>query len=237
MSYLLIGLGNPGEKYKNTRHNAGKMLAGWISKEQRAKNKEQGDFEAVEMDCFMNVSGNFVRKIIQNTQNTRKARKSDILGKPENPEGNIRFSDSLEDRSSGSLSFPNLLIAHDDLDLRLGSFKIQFGKGPRLHKGILSVEQALGTKEFWRIRIGIENRKNKMAVMIKNGQNGQNGYNGQNGLSNFNPSSHSNLSDHYNHLSASDSDYVLSKFSAGEMITLKSIFPDIRKKLLENVIL
>ena len=52
-----------------------------------------------------------------------------------------------------------LFIAHDDLDIPLGSFKIQFGKGPRLHKGILSVEQALGTKEFWRVRIGIDGRK------------------------------------------------------------------------------
>ncbi len=53
----------------------------------------------------------------------------------------------------------NLVIAHDDLDIPLGKFKIQFGKGPRLHNGVLSVEQALGTKEFWRVRIGVDSRK------------------------------------------------------------------------------
>ena len=57
-----------------------------------------------------------------------------------------------------SLIMNHLIIIHDDLDIPLGKFKIQFGKGPRLHNGVLSVEQALGTKEFWRIRIGIDNR-------------------------------------------------------------------------------
>lgn len=49
-------------------------------------------------------------------------------------------------------------IVHDDLDLPLGSYKIQFGKGPQLHYGVQSVEKELGTKDFWRIRIGIDNR-------------------------------------------------------------------------------
>ncbi len=56
-------------------------------------------------------------------------------------------------------NYNRLLVAHDDLDLRLGSFKIHFGRGPRLHKGILSIEQALGTKDFWRVRIGVDNRE------------------------------------------------------------------------------
>ncbi|MBI5356256.1 hypothetical protein HZB78_01430, partial [Candidatus Collierbacteria bacterium] len=60
--------------------------------------------------------------------------------------------------------YKNLYIIHDDLDIPLGTFKIQFGKGPRRHKGILSVEQALGTKEFWRVRIGIDNRSKGQKV-------------------------------------------------------------------------
>ena len=51
-----------------------------------------------------------------------------------------------------------LYVAHDDLDLKLGEYKIQFGKGPKDHNGVESVENALGTKDFWRIRIGIDNR-------------------------------------------------------------------------------
>ncbi len=51
-----------------------------------------------------------------------------------------------------------LYVAHDDLDLKLGEYKIQFGKGPKDHHGVESVERTLGTKDFWRIRIGIDNR-------------------------------------------------------------------------------
>jgi PTH1 family peptidyl-tRNA hydrolase len=52
----------------------------------------------------------------------------------------------------------DLIIIHDDLDIRLGEYKIQKGKGPKLHNGIESIENALGTKDFWRIRIGVDNR-------------------------------------------------------------------------------
>jgi PTH1 family peptidyl-tRNA hydrolase len=47
-------------------------------------------------------------------------------------------------------------VAHDDLDIPLGKFKISFGKGPLVHNGLLSIYQQLGTKEFWHIRIGID---------------------------------------------------------------------------------
>ena len=145
MSYLLIGLGNPGEKYKETRHNAGRAFVGWLKQVQEStkkylpadathqalqagKNVQEGEFEAVETECFMNESGGWVRRKISN----------------------------FDPPVGGQIS--NLIIIHDDLDIPLGKFKIQFGKGPRLHNGVLSVEQALGTKEFWRIRIGIDNR-------------------------------------------------------------------------------
>ena len=49
----------------------------------------------------------------------------------------------------------NLFIVHDDLDLPLGKFKIQFGRGPGKHNGIMSIEQSLKTKDFWRVRIGV----------------------------------------------------------------------------------
>lgn len=55
----------------------------------------------------------------------------------------------------------DFMVVHDDLDLRLGSYKIQFGKGPELHYGIQSIEKELGTKDFWRIRIGVDNRDPK----------------------------------------------------------------------------
>lgn len=56
------------------------------------------------------------------------------------------------------LDASDLYIIHDDLDIRLGEFKIQFGRGPKDHNGILDIEQKLGTKDFWRVRIGVDNR-------------------------------------------------------------------------------
>lgn len=57
-----------------------------------------------------------------------------------------------------SLDISHLVIVHDDLDIPLGKYKIQLGSGPKLHNGILSIEEALGTKNFRRIRVGIDNR-------------------------------------------------------------------------------
>lgn len=51
-----------------------------------------------------------------------------------------------------------LFVIHDDLDIKLGEFKIQFAKGPKDHNGIKSIENELGSNEFWRVRVGIENR-------------------------------------------------------------------------------
>jgi PTH1 family peptidyl-tRNA hydrolase len=58
-----------------------------------------------------------------------------------------------------SLDLNNLYIAHDDLDIKLGEYKIQFGRGPKDHNGIKDIEEKLGTSEFWRVRIGIDNRR------------------------------------------------------------------------------
>lgn len=50
----------------------------------------------------------------------------------------------------------DLYIIHDDLDIPLGAFKIQFGKGPKGHNGILDIEDKIGTSEFWHVRVGVD---------------------------------------------------------------------------------
>lgn len=192
MSYLLIGLGNPGEKYRGTRHNAGKMLAGWMRDEGRGK-REEGEWEIMETDCFMNESGSWLKSQLKKM-----------------------VSDGLHGKDGNNPNNPSplnhLVIIHDDLDIPLGKFKIQFGKGPRLHNGVLSVEQALGTKEFWRIRIGIDNRLTGQQADRLTGQQ-------------------------VNRLKNTDSgeDYVLERFTAAEKKILESVFPDIRDRLLKKV--
>lgn len=53
----------------------------------------------------------------------------------------------------------DLWVIHDDLDIPLGSYKIQKGKGPKLHNGINSIERILGAEDFWRVRVGVDNRE------------------------------------------------------------------------------
>ena len=114
---LILGLGNPGEKYKNNRHNIGYMAVDALLKRNLPKN-----ISVKKTGVFMNDSGTEVNKLL------------------------------------GSLNPDNLYIIHDDLDIPLGSYKIQKGKGPKLHNGILSVENELGTPDFWRVRIGVDGR-------------------------------------------------------------------------------
>jgi peptidyl-tRNA hydrolase, PTH1 family len=117
---LLIGLGNPGERYEGNRHSVGKMLIRRLKKDQIFFK----DLILIESDTFMNDSGRFVAE-------------------------KFFFYKITPD---------DLYIVHDDLDLPLGQFKIQKGIGPKVHNGVNNIEQALGTKDFWRIRIGVDNR-------------------------------------------------------------------------------
>lgn len=56
-----------------------------------------------------------------------------------------------------------LLVVHDDADLSLGAYRLQFGRGAAGHHGVESVIASLGTKEFWRLRIGVRSVRLKNA--------------------------------------------------------------------------
>ena len=146
---LIIGLGNPGEKYKDTRHNVGFMvvdeLARRIANSQWSMVKKFSsliiDYQSSIIFCkpqtFMNSSGFAVSKLA----------------------------------SFYKVSASDIWVIHDDLDIKLGEYKIQKGVGPKLHYGIQSIERSLGTKDFWRVRVGVENRDveftNKKTNLIK----------------------------------------------------------------------
>lgn len=56
------------------------------------------------------------------------------------------------------ISLENVYVVHDDLDIELGKYKINFGKGPLVHNGLKSIYEQLGSKDFWHVRMGIDNR-------------------------------------------------------------------------------
>jgi len=137
---LFIGLGNPGKEHENNRHNAGFMfldfIAGTFNTESNFKNEKK--FEADMFEVVIDAE-----KI--------------LFVKPQTYMNAIgRTVKKLADFYK--IDPDNIIVAHDDLDLELGSFKIQKGRGPKIHNGILSIEEHLGSSDFTRIRIGIDNR-------------------------------------------------------------------------------
>ena len=144
---LIIGLGNPGEKYRNSRHNVGFRVVESLARQiqdSRFKIKEFENNKKLQSEIlkltdlllakpqtFMNNSGQAVKKLVASYP----------------PAG-----------EAGRLPVTSVYVAHDDLDILLGEYKIQFGKGPKIHQGLASVEQYLRTKSFWRARIGIRGK-------------------------------------------------------------------------------
>ena len=144
MKYL-FGLGNPGIKYLQSRHNAGFLLAdalqqNWQLPEFTFQSKfvaevsKQQQLLVAKPQTFMNDSGKAVQAVLNYYQ------KNNVLG------------------------LDTVFIAHDDLDLELGSYKIQFGKGPKVHNGVNSVVKYLKSEDFWHIRIGIDTRRNDRSI-------------------------------------------------------------------------
>ena len=125
---LLIGLGNPGEKYSNTRHNVGfalvDILASQFSDKFESKIAKKQDLIFAKPQTFMNESGRAVEKIV----------------------------------NYYNITINNIIVAHDDLDIALGAYKFVKAKGPKIHNGVNSVEDFLGSKDFWRVRIGVDSR-------------------------------------------------------------------------------
>lgn len=140
---IIIGLGNPGKKYEDTRHNVGFMVL-----DEFAKKNNFADFK---------LSKNFPALISENALNSQKI----ILVKPQtfmNESGKVAKILNTKYKIQNT----NFLVIHDDLDLPLGKIKIVKGRGSAGHKGVDSIIKALGNKNFVRLRIGIANEKSKI---------------------------------------------------------------------------
>jgi len=135
MAWVIVGLGNPGEEYESTRHNAGRMAVEFFARsagfqefreDKKAKAHIAGGMigkTAVALilpDTFMNKSGSALQKFVKSAKAAER-----------------------------------VIVVYDDLDLPLGTMKLSFDRGSGGHKGLESVMRALKTKKFTRIRIGV----------------------------------------------------------------------------------
>lgn len=132
--YIIAGLGNPGSKYENTRHNMGFKAIDAMASEfgidvNRAKFKgligegRIGSEKVILLkpQTYMNLSGQSVREI-------------------------MNFYKIPEE---------NLIVIYDDFDLPIGSIRVRKSGGPGTHNGMKSVIQELGSRKFPRVRVGI----------------------------------------------------------------------------------
>ncbi len=133
MSYIIVGLGNPGAEYENTRHNTGRIILETVQKEfgdevklNKKLNahvstgkigKEKATFIAP--DTFMNFSGRAIAPLVKSVKVASR-----------------------------------LVVIYDDFNLPLGKIRISFNRSSGGHNGIESIIKAVKTEAFLRIRIG-----------------------------------------------------------------------------------
>jgi PTH1 family peptidyl-tRNA hydrolase len=133
---LIIGLGNPGKEYEKTRHNAGFLAVDKIA-------------SGIQYSVF-SIQPKFNAEISQGIIDDEKI----MLVKP------MTFMNNSGQTVRAILDYykinpEDIIVIHDDLDIPLGEYKISEDRGSAGHKGVQSVIDCLGTKEFARIRIGI----------------------------------------------------------------------------------
>jgi PTH1 family peptidyl-tRNA hydrolase len=146
---LIVGLGNPGEKYEKTRHNLGFMIVDRFLK----------DFESAKDTSWENLT-KFKSDVAQiDWQPKHREEEKVILVEPKTFMNNSGMAVKII-ADFYKITPENIWVINDDIDLPLGSMKIRFGGASAGHRGIESVIEQLGTDKFWRFRMGIgENRE------------------------------------------------------------------------------
>ena len=142
-NFLIAGLGNPGDKYKNNRHNIGFQIVDtyltyfsqnkFIDKfdsEYTSINFRENKLHIIKPKTFMNESGKAINKCI----------------------------------SFFKIPLENLIVIYDEMDLSPGDVRIKFGGGSAGHNGVKSIINCLGSEKFTRIRIGIGKPVNKEKI-------------------------------------------------------------------------
>ncbi|MCX6793239.1 MAG: aminoacyl-tRNA hydrolase [Candidatus Falkowbacteria bacterium] len=147
---IIVGLGNPGTKYENTRHNIGFIVIDELARQRNLVWKENKKFKAmlaedsatilVKPQTFMNKSGETVAAIMRYYKLIPRS----ILG--------IKKAADLSSC---------LTVIHDELDLPFGKNKLSIDSSSAGHNGVQSIIDYLKTKNFKRLRIGIDSEQRK----------------------------------------------------------------------------
>lgn len=152
MGYIFVGLGNPGDEYKNSRHNTGRIVLEYL--------RNAGDFSEWKHNVKLNalvsqgvISGKKVQLIEPETMMNKSGH-------------------SLSGLITNAKSAENMVVLYDDIDLSLGRVKISFGRGSGGHKGLANIIKKIKTKDFVRFRIGISPALSRGGVKKPKGESG-----------------------------------------------------------------
>ncbi len=135
---LIAGLGNPEDKYTNNRHNVGFIFVDFLSEKLNLTFEKQNNYLIAKNDKII---------LIKPQTFMNDSGKAIILAK-----------------NFYKVDLNDIYIVHDDLDIVLGDYKIQLSTGPKIHNGINSIEENLKSKDFWRVRVGVDNRDVKNRI-------------------------------------------------------------------------
>ena len=147
---MVAGLGNPGEEYARTRHNAGFCAVDELAR-------------PANVTYWKNQSGAEVASIQVNDSDAEDGKREVLLVKPQ----------SYMNTSGGPISKlcaahkirpEELLVIHDELDIPAGDVRVKVGGGHAGHNGLRSIIDKLGSRDFSRIRVGIGDPPGRMAV-------------------------------------------------------------------------
>jgi len=132
-AWLVVGLGNPGKEYVDTRHNIGQMVVeAWVSdaRQRMARLKSFGSVATVSRSPSIVVA---------------------------TTAGYMNISGPPTAAIAGFHSIPasQIIVVHDDLDLPFGQVRLKWGGGHGGHNGLKSITTALHTPDFFRVRLGI----------------------------------------------------------------------------------
>jgi peptidyl-tRNA hydrolase, PTH1 family len=133
---LIVGLGNPGRQYAATRHNAGAWFVARLAQALGLRFESEARFHSLVARDRVAAGGDVRLVLPQNYMNENGFAVAALA----------RFY---------RLSPAEILIAHDELDLKPGSVKLKLGGGSAGHNGLKDVMVQLGGGEFWRLRLGI----------------------------------------------------------------------------------
>jgi len=132
---LIVGLGNPGEEYKISRHNVGFIILDNILGDKNEWKKSSGTKAFFYKDSI--------------------SEKTVLYLKPQTFMNNSGLAVSYIQNEKTKIKSENIIVIYDDIDLPLGSYKISFNRSSGGHNGLESIIKKIKSREFIRIRIGI----------------------------------------------------------------------------------